>query len=90
MAIVDPGQSYRLIRADGTVVLNGSFSELMERIPQSTARLDVEGAIRAARDATIQRLALAAREDSLRVREAAVAERIAFLGSCNRDCVKLL
>jgi hypothetical protein len=75
MPIVSDTQQYQLIRADGTVILKGSFSQLMEVIPQSTARLDAEAAILAAKVAKAREDKLQARADSLRAREDAVTAR---------------
>jgi hypothetical protein len=75
MPIVSDTQQYQLIRADGTVILKGGFSRLMEAIPQSVARLDAEQAILAAKVAKAREDRLQARSDSLDAREDAVAAR---------------
>ena len=75
MPIISPEQSYKLIAADGTVILKGGFSQLMEVIPQSVARLDAEQAILAAKAARAPEDRLDARADSLDQREAKVRAR---------------
>jgi hypothetical protein len=75
MPIVSENQQYQLVRSDGTVILKGGFSQLMEAIPQSTARLDAEQAIAAAKVAKAREQRLDAKADSLAKRESEVQAR---------------
>jgi hypothetical protein len=75
MPIVSAEQGYKLVRDDGVIILKGGFSQLMEVIPQSVARMDVEQAILAAKAARARELRLAARADAVAAREEAVGER---------------